>query len=467
MEEKLVNSLKTLISGTVTAEKEFLDFYSLDSSAYSKRPRLIVFPKSIDDVKKTIRFAKKRKIPICARGGSTGLVGSSLTTGIILDMKNFNKIKLSKNHVTVGAGVSKGELDLILDHNKKFLGPNPSVGAFCKIGGMIANNSSGSRSLKYGSVIDNLLEVVLVDGNGNEIVLPKNKSVSKKITKISNGAVKLYPNVTKNSAGYRLDVVNEKNSQKIIAGSESTLGIIIQAKLKIFDVPKKRQLTVVGFNNLEDALYTVPYILRLKPSSLEFVDETIIKNIPQKFNNEIKCLLMIEFDSNVPESQKNLNLLLHKFPIIFASSKKLEIEKWWSYRDSALFFTLKNIPKNLLVPHVIEDATVPPENLKYLVNFLKKITKKYRLKFVIYGHAGNGNLHIRLISNSKRNLDKLHREFFSFVVSLDGTISGEHGDGIARTKYLKLQYPAQLLQKFQDIKKQFDPSGILNPQNII
>ena len=467
MQKKLVNSLENLISGKVTDEKEFLDFYSLDSSAYSKRPRLIVFPKSIEDVKKTIRFAKKRKIPVCARGGSTGLVGSSLTTGIIIDMKNFTEIKLSKNHVTVGAGVSKGELDLILNHNKKFIGPNPSVGSFCKIGGMIANNSSGSRSLKYGSVIDNLLEVVLVDGTGNEIVLPKNKSVSKKITKISNGTVQLYPKVTKNSAGYRLDVVNEKNSQKIIAGSESTLGIIIQAKLKIFDIPKKRQLTIVGFNKSEDALYAVPYILRLKPSSLEFVDETIIKNIPQKFNKEIKCLLMIEFDANVTKSQKNLDSLIRQFSIIFTSNKKSDVEKWWSYRDSALFFTLKNIPKNQLVPHVIEDATVPPENLKYLVTFLKKITKKYRLKFVIYGHAGNGNLHIRLISNSKRNLNKLHKEFFSFVISLDGTISGEHGDGIARTKYLKLQYSPHLLQKFQYIKKQFDPSGILNPGNII
>jgi len=467
VQKKLVNSLQNLITGQVTNKKEFLDFYSLDSSTYSKRPRLIVFPNSVDDVKKTITFAKKRKIPICARGGSTGLVGSSLTTGIILDMKNFNKIKLSKNYVTVGAGVSKGELDLILKRNKKFLGPNPSVGAFCKIGGMIANNSSGSRSLKYGSVIDNLLEVVLVDGNGTKIILPKNKSISNKIVKISNGTNQLYPHVTKNSAGYRLDVVTEKNSQKIIAGSESTLGIIIRAKLRIFDIPKKRQLTVVGFNKLEDALFTVPYILSLNPSSLEFVDETIIKNIPHTFKKETKCLLMIELDSNVSESQKNLNSLMRKFSIIFTSCKKSDIEKWWSYRDSALFFTLKNIPENLLVPHVIEDTTVPPENLKYLIIFLKKITQKYRLKFVVYGHAGNGNLHIRLISNSKRNLDKLHKEFFSFVVSLDGTISGEHGDGIARTKYLKLQYSPQLLQKFRYIKKQFDPSGIFNPGNII
>ena len=332
---------------------------------------------------------------------------------------------------------------------------------------MVANNSSGSRSLKYGSVIDNLLEIILVDGNGTEIILPKNKTISKKIAKISNETDHLYPHVTKNSAGYRLDVVTENNSQKIIAGSESTLGIIVQAKLRIFDIPKKRQLTVVGFNRLEDALYLVPYILRLNPSSLEFVDETVIKNIPHKFKDKPKCLLMIEFDANVSKSQKNLDSLIHKFSIIFTSSKKTDVEKWWSYRDSALFFTLKNIPKNQLVPHVIEDATVPPENLKYLVTFLKKITKKYRLKFVVYGHAGNGNLHIRLISNSKRNLDKLHKEFFSFVVSLDGTISGEHGDGIARTKYLKLQYSPHLLQKFQHIKKQFDPSGILNPGNII
>ena len=112
VQKKLANSLENIISGQVTDKKEFLDFYSLDSSAYSKRPKVIVFPDTIDDIKKTVRFAKKRKIPICARGGSTGLVGSSLTTGIILDMKNFNKIKLSKNYVTVGAGVSKGELEI-------------------------------------------------------------------------------------------------------------------------------------------------------------------------------------------------------------------------------------------------------------------------------------------------------------------------------------------------------------------
>ena len=153
--------------------------------------------------------------------------------------------------------------------------------------------------------------------------------------------------------------------------------------------------------------------------------------------------------------------------MIFTSTKNPEIEKWWTFRDSALFFTLKNIPTNLLIPHVIEDATVPPENLKFLIPVLEKITKKNRLKFVIYGHAGNGNLHIRLISNSKRNLDNLHKEFFSSVVSLGGTISGEHGDGIARTRYLKLQYSAQLLEKFRQIKKQFDPYGIMNPGKII
>ena len=467
MQKKLVNSLQNVVSGQVTDKKEFLDFYSLDSSAFSKRPKLVVFPNTVDDIKKTITFAKKRKIPVCARGGSTGLVGSSLTNGIIIDMKNFNKIKLSKHHVVVGAGVSKGELDSILKKKKKFLGPNPSVGAFCKIGGMVANNSSGSRSLKYGSVIDNLLEVTFVDGNGGEIILPNNKSISKKIIRISKGTNFLYPNVTKNSAGYRLDVVDENNSHKIISGSESTLGIIVQAKLRIFDIPKQRQLTVVGFKKLEDALYAVPYVLRLNPSALEFVDETIIKNINYTFQKGTKCLLMIEFDSNISKSQKGLKALLYNFEIIFTSDKISDIEKWWAFRDSALYFTLKKIPKNTLVPHIIEDTTVPPENLKYLIAFLKQITNKYNLKFVIYGHAGNGNLHIRLISNSKCNLDKLHKEFFSFVISLDGTISGEHGDGIARSKYLKLQYSPQLLQKFKQIKKQFDPSGILNPGNII
>lgn len=467
MVDSLVKSLQKIISGTVTDQHEILKFYSVDSSSFVKQPKLVVIPENIDDVKKTVKFSIKRKIPIAARGGSTGLVGSSLTNGIVIDMRNFNKIKLAKNHVVVGAGTSKGELDKFLGTHKKFFGANPSVGAYCKIGGMIATNASGTKSLKYGSTIDNILEITFIDGLGNQITLPNNKNVSNKIGHISYDAGKYFPNVSKNSCGYRLDLIDYKNTQRIIAGSESTLGIIVEAKLRINNSPKKQQLTIIGFETLEDATYTIPYILPLHPSSLELIDHSIMKNIPYKFSKKLECLLMVELDESITKSCNRLEYILHDYHAVIKTTTKSEIKKWWAYRDSALYFTLKNIPNANLLPHVIEDVAVPPENLKFLITILKKITKKHNLKFVIYGHAGNGNLHIRLISNKKRNFDKLYAEFFSIVIALGGTITGEHGDGIARTKFLQLQYPKKLLQKFYQIKKEFDPYGILNPGKII
>ena len=155
-------------------------FYSVDASSYQIIPKVVVVPKNEKDVINTVKLAKKFKTSVTVRGAGTGLVGSALNNGIILDMKNFDSIRLAKNHVTIGPGTLKGKLDKILEKQKKFFPPNPSIGSFCSIGGMLGNNSSGSRSLKYGSVIDNVTEITFIDGNGNKITLPENKRVSEK-----------------------------------------------------------------------------------------------------------------------------------------------------------------------------------------------------------------------------------------------------------------------------------------------
>src|SRR5579885_2837054 len=199
--DKIGINLTKIVGCTVTWDSHIRDCYSVDASSYKLKPQVITFPRNEEDVTKIIRFVKKHHIPVTPRGGGTGLVGGALGKGIILDMRNFNKIKIGKNHVTVGSGVYKGHLDKILQKHDRFIGPDPSIGPFCTIGGMIGNNSSGIHSLKYGSVIDNLIEVTIVNSAGNVTMLPNMHHIIK--SNIYHDVIKSFPRVSKNSCGYR------------------------------------------------------------------------------------------------------------------------------------------------------------------------------------------------------------------------------------------------------------------------
>ena len=180
MKKSILKILESTIQ-EVLSQKEFREFYSVDASSYQIIPKVIVVAKNEKDVINTVKIAKKYKTSVTVRGAGTSLVGGALNDGVIIDMKKFDSLQLSKYFVKVGSGITKGKLDKKLEANKKFFPPNPSIGSFCSIGGMLGNNSSGSRSLKYGSVIDNVLEITFIDGNGKKITLPKNKKIGKKI----------------------------------------------------------------------------------------------------------------------------------------------------------------------------------------------------------------------------------------------------------------------------------------------
>ena len=291
MKKSILKTLQSIIQGEIHSQKEFREFYSVDASSYKIIPKIIVVPKNEKDVINTVKIAKKFNTSVTVRGAGTGLVGSALNNGIILDMKNFDLLKLSNEHVTVGSGTIKGKLDKKLEEERKFFPPNPSIGSYCSIGGMLGNNSSGSRSLKYGSVIDNVTEITFIDGNGIKITLPKNKRVAKKILKFTKKIdKKRFPNVTKNSSGYRIDKVRSINdAHKVIIGSEGTLGIILSAKLKIKNIPRKRILFVIGYESIRDAIKNCIEINKTGPSAIEFVDRTTLIQIKFKFNKKIKC----------------------------------------------------------------------------------------------------------------------------------------------------------------------------------
>ena len=470
MKESILETLRSEILGNIHSTDEFKEYYSVDASSYKIVPKIIVIPKNEKDVINTVKIAKKMNMSVTVRGAGTGLVGSALNTGIILDMKNFDSVVINKNHVNAGAGVLKGNLDKVLKKSKKFFPPNPSIGSFCSVGGMLGNNSSGSRSLKYGSMIDNVEEITFIDGNGLKITLPKNNKKSKEIIKITNGIeCKKFPNVTKNSSGYRLDKIKTiKDTHKVIIGSEGTLGIILSAKLKIKNNPKKRVLFVIQYDSVIKAAINCNIINKTNPSALEFVDKSTFDQINYKFDKNSKCLLFVEYDNKIISNVKKINQITTG-KIVKKIHTSRNIEKWWKYRDSSLHYSLKSIKKENRIPHIIEDAAVPIKNLPKIFLILNRINEKYGTQSIVYGHAGNGNVHVRLISSRKKRMivKNIATEYFNEVLKLGGTITAEHGDGLARSEFVKKQYGVKNYAIFKKIKKYFDPYNILNPGKII
>jgi glycolate oxidase len=458
--------LAKAVACNISWDKHTLDLYSVDASSYIVRPAAIAFPKNEKDIIRILRFASRHKISVTPRGAGTGLVGGDLGTGIILDMKHFDKIKIGQGFVQTGGGVFKGELDHALRKHGRFFGPNPSIGPFCTIGGMIGTNASGSHSLKYGSTIDNLIQIRMVTSKGNIVTLPKKGRITKKILGLIRPQTqKRFPRVSKNSCGYRIDkVTSYSNVQKIMAGSEGTLGIITSAKLKTFFLPKQTVLIIIAYKTLKDAASDVPKILRLGPSAVEIIDHNIIQHITHKMPNGTKCLLFVEFDDKI--SKKRIKVQqISSGKTVLSTTRYNQIAQWWAYRNSALSYSLNSISKQEIVSTMIEDATVPVHRLPLLLDLVKYLTSRYPMRVIIYGHAGNGNLHIRPIlkKKDKELIKKIALEFFSGVISIGGTITGEHGDGLARSDFVKLQYGSDTYSVFKRVKQFFDPTNTLNP----
>ena len=466
---QLQKSLCKIVKGQVLQQKEILNFYSVDASLYQVFPKVVIIPKNENDIISIVKFANKNKISVTVRGAGTGLVGNSLNSGIILDLKNLNAATLTKNAVKVQPGVMKGNLDALLEKKQKYFPPNPSIGPYCSLGGIIGNNASGSRTIKYGSAIDQISEITFIDGKGNRITLPSNKKLGKKILRISQQAeLDKFPKTSKNSCGYRIDKVQTiRDTHKILVGSEGTLGIIVSAKLNVKNIPQKKLLFIIEYDSLQTLAKDCYLIKETSPSAIEFVDKQTLRNFNIGFNKKTNALLFVEYDSDLEFNGRKLRKIINS-KLIMKIKTDSEIKQWWKFRDRALSYSLKSIKLEYRVPHIIEDAAVPLEKLGALFLLIQKLNQKFRTKTVMYGHAGNGNIHVRIISKRKKitALEKIAKEYFDNVIKLGGTITAEHGDGIARSEFVEKQYGGKNYKIFKELKKIFDPNFILNPGKI-
>mgnify|MGYP006358193013 FL=1 len=421
-------------------------------------PDIVIKPKTTEEIAAIMKICNAHKIPVTPRGAGTGLSGGALPQfgGVLLSTERLNTIlhiDEQNLQVTTEPGVITEVLQDAVKEKGLFYPPDPSSRGSCFIGGNIAENSGGPKAVKYGVVKDYVLNL--------EVVLPTGEV-------IWTGA-----NVLKNSTGYNLT--------QLIVGSEGTLGIVTKIVLKLLPYPKYELLMLVPFNNLENAGAAVSEIFRagIVPSAMELVEIDALKIVSRyvdstaiAINDDVAAHLIIEVDGNHQETlmqeMEKISHVLEGFDcgeILFADDEQQKAELWKLRRRVAEAVKADGYT-------IEEDTVVPRTKLPALIKAVKELGKQYHFNAVCYGHAGDGNLHIRIkkpgcqYSLNNPEVIPALRALFETVKSLGGTISGEHGIGLVQKEYMDIMFSNNSIQLMKGIKKVFDPNNILNPGKI-
>lgn len=457
---EIVQQLKAIVGDQyVFVDEESLSKYAHDETENLHfPPEVVVKPRTTEEISRIMKLCNEAIIPVTPRGAGTGLAGAALADkgGVLLSTERLNSIlKIDeRNHqVITEPGVIT---EVLMDEVKKvglFYPPDPSSRGSCFIGGNISANSGGPKAVKYGVVRDYVLNL--------EVVLPSGEV-------IWTGA-----NVLKNSTGYNLT--------HLIVGSEGTLGIVTKIVLRLIPLPKYDLLMLVPFRNLEQAGEAVSEIFRagFVPSGLELVEIDALQIVSKMVDSsavplteDTEAHLIIEVDGNdvdvLMKEMEAISELLTKYDIgelYFADDAQQKAELWKLRRRVAEAVKLVGYT-------IEEDTVVPRAELPALIRGVKALGKQYDFNVVCYGHAGDGNLHIRIHKEGTPNsygdaeMNKCLRAMFELVYKLGGTISGEHGVGLIQKGYMNIVMKEANLRLMRDIKRAFDPNNILNPGKI-
>ena len=453
--EKELNFLNELIGRErISTGQSYLDLHSVDeANNKGPLPEVVVWPRNAEEVSSILKMANERRIPVTPWGAGTSIEGNPLPMhrGIVLDFQQMDKILAIRPEafqVDVKQGVKYQDMNRSLSHYGLFFAPDP--GANATIGGMIANNASGIRTIKYGATRENVAKL--------EVVLPTGE------------IVRTGTFAHKTSSGY--DLV------RLFVGSEGTLGIITEATLRLAGIPEKFGVALVTFESVEDATNTVYEIIGagLEPGALELLDQATIEVINREGHLQLNenPSLFIEFTGASEESLRED--LIHTegvckthHSLTFESGiGRNERARIWEARHKAFEFMKRNNPG---LSFLIIDTAVPISKYPQMVRFARDVVKRYYIKGYILGHAGDGNLHMVVPGNFDDpafilKKDKVNEEIVSYAISLGGTATGEHGVGIGKRKFM-LQEHGESLQVMRKIKQLFDPNGILNPGKIL
>lgn len=458
MKNSLIKDLKkALTPDNVLSELEERYAYAQDASNQRNitgLPDVVVFVESIEQVQAVVRLARKYKIPIICRGAGTNVVGACRAEhgGIVLNFSKMNKIldiSLENMTATVQSGVVLGELQKAVDKIGLFYPPDPSNLAVSTIGGSIAQSSGGAKTFKYGTTKDYVIDMKVVMADGE--------------------ILRTGSNTIKNATGYNLN--------SLFVGSEGTLGIVVEATLKLIPKPEAKRVMMSYFDTVQSAVDAVNSIIeqRIFPTTLDFMDKNAIQTVEKFYPAGLLCdkeaALIVEVDgfkSAIEYQQKVIVSIFEKCgaSAIQYSSSEDEYEKIWRARRSSMGACAK------LKPNVTtDDVIVPRKNLSKLVLGIREICKKYNLDVCMVGHVGDGSIHPQTPIDY-RDEDEYNRyksaksEIYELTASLGGILSGEHGIGAEKRDYIDKVVSPEALKYMRQIKKIFDPENILNPYKI-
>ena len=455
---KLIKDLKNSLSKDNvldTLEERYV--YSQDATNIrniKNIPDVVVFVENIAQVQSVVKLANKYSVPIICRGAGTNVVGACSTEhgGIVLNFSKMNKIlEINRENMTarVESGVIVGELQKVVENLGLFYPPDPSNLAVSTVGGSIAQSSGGAKSFKYGTTKDYVIDLKVVMANG-EI--------------LQTGS-----NTIKNATGYNLNT--------LFVGSEGTLGIVVEATLKLIPKPESKKVLMAYFDTVKDAVSTVNRIIEQKifPATIDFMDKNAIQTVekfyPANLLVDKEAALVIEIDGfecsmNYQETII-VNILKNSgASAIQASHNEEEYNKIWTARRSSMGACAK------LKPNVTtDDVIVPRENLEKLVLGIRQICEKYGLEVCMVGHVGDGSVHPQIpIDYSDEDEYQRYKlaksEIYDLTAKLDGILSGEHGVGSVKRDYINKVVNSVALDYMRQIKKTFDPKNILNPYKI-
>ncbi len=533
MGNKLLEELKSLIKGDVVNDNQTLTDYSHDASLFEVKPQVVVFPKDEEDVKALVKFVNKHRkdyltLSITGRSAGTDMSGGSINESIIVAFERyFNKTPiLNGNIATTQPGVFYRDFEKeTLKHNLIF--PSyPASRELCAMGGIFNNNAGGEKSLKYGKTEEYVkkMKMVLSDGNSYEFKALNEKELEEKLKqKDFEGEVytKMFklitnneelitsakPDVTKNSAGYFLWNVWDKDKKifdltKLFVGAQGTLGLMLEGDLKLIPVHKHRDMLIIFLHDTSHLGQIIKEVLALEPESFESYDDNTLKLALKYFpefakqlgilgsieagfaflpaffelltgKNLPKLVLQVDFTSdNLSEVKEKVAALREKLkPLHPVTQTALEGQekRYWLVRRESFNLLRKKIRDKHTAPF-IDDFVIKPEYIAEVIPKITDILKKHpEFIFTVAGHVGNGNFHIIPLvdinnPNVRSAIPEISDQVYEIIAKYHGSITGEHNDGLIRTPYLTQMYGEKVVKLFEETKKIFDPLNIFNPR---
>jgi FAD/FMN-containing dehydrogenase/Fe-S oxidoreductase len=500
--------LRGVLEGDVHCDDIFVQMYASDASIYEIKPLGVVRPRSTSDVVACVQYAAENQIPIHPRGAGTGLAGESLGRGLVLDCSYYMRrvVRTEADRVTVQPGVVLGQLNQQLAFSGRCFGPDPANRTVTTMGSVVAIDAGGSHWLKYGSARRHVhqLQVVMSTGEvvqlGRQPVLPEaDIPAADTVSRLASSAADLIrshadliaqykPRAVANRSGYRLDDVLEQDQihlARLFAGTEGTLGVITEATLATEPLPRHRGVALLFFDRLENAANAAVEIQRMGISACDLMDRRLLRlacesdvNYELLLPSGTEALLLVEKDGDsIVEIRQALEQMVafirRKRRLAFDARIALEkedVELFWRLPQHVVptLYRLKGSTRPL---PFVEDIVVPVTELTDFLVTLQNVLKKHQVTASLFGHVGHGQLHVRPFldladPDHVRRMQHLARDLYQEVLRVGGTISGEHGDGLSRTWFLREQY-GPLYAVFVQLKDLFDPQGIFNPGKIV